>query len=175
MSNQLGKLKEQLAKKEEGHPQSLGTASREDASGLRTQSKATGKTEPEGSELQALQAEVSRLEQQAREYQEKASSLEHSLESERTAHAEQASTLKTLRGQLEQKAQELGSSQDALASTQRELATLRAKAQEHGKAEDEWKAQVARGQQEAERKNSLQLGALYGMSLRYADRPLLSR
>uniref|UniRef100_A0A8C2PGD6 Nuclear mitotic apparatus protein 1 N-terminal hook domain-containing protein n=1 Tax=Capra hircus TaxID=9925 RepID=A0A8C2PGD6_CAPHI len=149
------RLKEQLAKKEEGHPQSLGTASREDASGLRTQSKATGKTEPEGSELQALQAEVSRLEQQAREYQEKASSLEHSLESERTAHAEQASTLKTLRGQLEQKAQELGSSQDALASTQRELATLRAKAQEHGKAEDEWKAQVARGQQEAERKNSL--------------------
>ncbi|XP_069409579.1 nuclear mitotic apparatus protein 1 isoform X5 [Ovis canadensis] len=149
------RLKEQLAKKEEGRPQSLGTASREDASGLRTQSKATGKTEPEGSELQALQAEVSRLEQQAREYQEKASSLEHSLESERTAHAEQASTLKTLRGQLEQKAQELGSSQDALASTQRELATLRAKAQEHGKAEDEWKAQVARGQQEAERKNSL--------------------
>ncbi|XP_052509169.1 nuclear mitotic apparatus protein 1 isoform X2 [Budorcas taxicolor] len=149
------RLKEQLAKKEEGRPQSLGTASREVASGLRTQSKATGKTEPEGSELQALQAEVSRLEQQAREYQEKASSLEHSLESERTAHAEQASTLKTLRGQLEQKAQELGSSQDALASTQRELATLRAKAQEHGKAEDEWKAQVARGQQEAERKNSL--------------------
>ncbi|XP_027835278.1 nuclear mitotic apparatus protein 1 isoform X4 [Ovis aries] len=149
------RLKEQLAKKEEGRPQSLGTASREDASGLRTQSKATGKTEPEGSELQALQAEVSRLEQQAREYQEKASSLEHSLESERTTHAEQASTLKTLRGQLEQKAQELGSSQDALASTQRELATLRAKAQEHGKAEDEWKAQVARGQQEAERKNSL--------------------
>ncbi|KAB0352296.1 hypothetical protein FD754_017153, partial [Muntiacus muntjak] len=149
------RLKEQLAKKEEGRPQSLGTASREDASGLRTQSEATGKTEPEGSELQALQAEVSRLEQQAREYQEKASSLEHSLESERAAHAEQAGTLKTLRGQLEQKAQELGSSQDALASTQRELATLRAKAQEHGKAEDEWKAQVARGQQEAERKNSL--------------------
>ena len=60
-----------------------------------------------------------------------------------------------MQGQLEQKAQELGSSQDALASTQRELATLRAKAQEHSKAEDEWKAQVARGQQEAERKNSL--------------------
>ncbi|DAA21963.1 TPA: nuclear mitotic apparatus protein 1 [Bos taurus] len=138
------RLKEQLAKKEEGH-----------ACGLRTQSEATEKTEPEGSELQALQAEVSRLEQQAREHQEKASSLEQSLESERAAHAEQASTLKTLQGQLEQKAQELGSSQDALASTQRELATLRAKAQEHSKAEDEWKAQVARGQQEAERKNSL--------------------
>lgn len=149
------RLKKQLAKKEEGRPQSLRTASREDASGLRTQSEATGKTEPEGSELQALQAEVSRLEQQAREHQEKASSLEHSLESERAAHMEQASTLKTLQGQLEQKAQELGSSQDALASTQRELATLRAKAQEHSKAEDEWKAQVARGQQEAERKNSL--------------------
>ncbi|XP_061236681.1 nuclear mitotic apparatus protein 1 isoform X3 [Bos javanicus] len=149
------RLKEQLAKKEEGRPQSLGTASQEDACGLRTQSEATEKTEPEGSELQALQAEVSRLEQQAREHQEKASSLEQSLESERAAHAEQASTLKTLQGQLEQKAQELGSSRDALASTQRELATLRAKAQEHSKAEDEWKAQVARGQQEAERKNSL--------------------
>ncbi|XP_010847785.1 PREDICTED: nuclear mitotic apparatus protein 1 isoform X2 [Bison bison bison] len=149
------RLKEQLAKKEEGRPQSLGTASREDACGLRTQSEATEKTEPEGSELQALQAEVSRLEQQAREHQEKASSLEQSLESERAAHAEQASTLKTLQGQLEQKAQELGSSQDTLASTQRELATLRAMAQEHSKAEDEWKAQVARGQQEAERKNSL--------------------
>ncbi|ELR46889.1 Nuclear mitotic apparatus protein 1, partial [Bos mutus] len=149
------RLKEQLAKKEEGRPQSLGTASREDACGLRTQSEATEKTEPEGSELQALQAEVSRLEQQAREHQEKASSLEQSLESERAAHVEQASTLKTLQGQLEQKAQELGSSQDTLASTQRELATLRAKAQEHSKAEDEWKAQVARGQQEAERKNSL--------------------
>lgn len=56
---------------------------------------------------------MSRLEQQAREYQEKASSLSTALSLERTTHAEQASTLKTLRGQLEQKAQELGSSQDA--------------------------------------------------------------
>ncbi|XP_067606274.1 nuclear mitotic apparatus protein 1 isoform X3 [Pseudorca crassidens] len=149
------RLKEQLAGKEEECPQSLGTASREDASGSGAQSEATGKTEQTGPELEALRAEVSRLEQQVCEYQEKSSSLERSLEAERTSHAEQASALETLRGQLEQKAQELGSGQDTLASAQRELATLRAKAQEHGKAEDGWKAQVARSQQEAERKNSL--------------------
>ncbi|XP_061057311.1 nuclear mitotic apparatus protein 1 isoform X4 [Eubalaena glacialis] len=148
------RLKEQLARKEEC-PQSLGTASREDASGSGTQSEATGKTEQKGPELEALRAEVSRLEQQVREYQEKASSLERSLEAERASHAERAGALETLRGQLEQKAQELGSGQDTLASAQRELATLRAKVQEHSKAEDGWKAQVARSQQEAERKNSL--------------------
>ncbi|XP_029064036.1 nuclear mitotic apparatus protein 1 isoform X4 [Monodon monoceros] len=149
------RLKEQLAGKEEECPQSLGTASREDASGSGAQSEATGKTEQTGPELEALRAEVSRLEQQVCEYQEKSSSLERSLEAERASHAERASALETLRGQLEQKAQELGSGQDTLASVQRELATLRAKAQEHGKAEDGWKAQVARSQQEAERKNSL--------------------
>eukprot|EP00069_Balaena_mysticetus_P000636 bmy_03661T0 len=148
------RLKEQLARKEEC-PQSLGTASREDASGSGTQSETTGKTEQKGPELEALRAEVSRLEQQVREYQEKASSLERSLEAERASHAERAGALETLRGQLEQKAQELGSGQDTLASAQRELATLRAKVQEHSKAEDGWKAQVARSQQEAERKNSL--------------------
>nr|XP_015093978.1 nuclear mitotic apparatus protein 1 isoform X5 [Vicugna pacos] len=148
-------LKEQLARKEEAHPQSPGVASQEDASGSGTQSEAAGKTEGKGPELEALRAEVSRLEQQCREHQEKASSLERSLEAERASHAERADALETLRGQLEQKAQELGSGQDALATAQRELATLHTKAQEHSKAEDEWKAQVARSQQEAERKNSL--------------------
>ncbi|XP_045364734.2 nuclear mitotic apparatus protein 1 isoform X2 [Camelus bactrianus] len=148
-------LKEQLARKEEAHPQSLGVASQEDASRSGTQSEAAGKTEGKGPELEALRAEVSRLEQQCREHQEKASSLERSLEAERASHAERAGALETLRGQLEQKAQELGSGQDALATAQRELATLHTKAQEHSKAEDEWKAQVARSQQEAERKNSL--------------------
>ncbi|XP_014645754.1 PREDICTED: nuclear mitotic apparatus protein 1 isoform X4 [Ceratotherium simum simum] len=145
-------LKKQLAKKEEECQQSLGTTSGEDASGSRVQSEATGKTERKGPELEALRAEVSKLEQQCQEHQEKAYSLERSLESER---AEQASALETLRGQLEEKAQELGHLQDTLASSQRELATLRTKAQDHSKAEDEWKAQVARSQQEAERKNSL--------------------
>ncbi|XP_057603496.1 nuclear mitotic apparatus protein 1 isoform X2 [Hippopotamus amphibius kiboko] len=149
------RLKEQLARKEEERPQSLGTASREDASGSGAPSEAAGKTEQKGPELEAVRAEVSRLEQQVRQYQEKASSLERSLEAEHARHKERAGALETLRGQLEQQAQELGSGQDALASAQRELATFRAKAQEHSKAEDEWKAQVARGQQEAERKNSL--------------------
>ncbi|XP_059961539.1 nuclear mitotic apparatus protein 1 isoform X2 [Mesoplodon densirostris] len=149
------RLKEQLARKEEECPQSLGAAGREDASESGAQSEAAGKTEQTGPELEALRAEVSRLEQQVREYQEKSSSLERSFEAQRASHAEQAGALETLRGQLEQKAQELGSGQDTLASAQRELATLRAKAQEHSKAEDGWKAQVARSQQEAERKNSL--------------------
>ncbi|XP_014597049.1 nuclear mitotic apparatus protein 1 isoform X2 [Equus caballus] len=149
------RLKKQLAKKEEECQQSLGTTSGEDVSGSGAQSKAAGKTERKGPELGDLQAEVSKLKQQCREHQEKASSLERSLESERTSRAEQAGALETLRVQLEEKAQELGHSQDTLASAQRELATLRTKAQDHSKAEDEWKAQVARGEQEAERKNSL--------------------
>ncbi|XP_037696439.1 nuclear mitotic apparatus protein 1 isoform X2 [Choloepus didactylus] len=142
-------LKEQLAKKEECQ-QSPGMASGEDA-----QPEATGKTEALDCELEALRAEVSKLEQQCQEHQEKASRLEHRLECERASQAEQNNTLETLRGQLEEKIQALGHNQEALGSAQRELATLRAKAQDHSKAEDEWKAQVARGQQESERKNSL--------------------
>lgn len=148
-------LKKQLAKKEEERQKSLGTASGEDASGSGAPSESTGKTERRGSELEALRAQVSELEQQCREHQEKASSLERSQEAERASQTERAAALETLRGQLEEKTQELGRSQDTLASVQRELATLHAKAQDHSKAEDEWKAQVARGQQEAERKNSL--------------------
>ncbi|XP_072581942.1 nuclear mitotic apparatus protein 1 isoform X4 [Vulpes vulpes] len=149
------RLKEQLAKKEEEHQQSLGPASGEDSSGLGVQSEATGKSERKAPELEALRAEVNKLEQQCREHQEKASGLERNLECERASRTEQAAALETLQGCLEEKAQELGRSQDALATVQRELATLRAKAQDHSKAEDEWKTQVARGQQEAERKNSL--------------------
>ncbi|CAK7315160.1 Nuclear mitotic apparatus protein 1 [Vulpes lagopus] len=149
------RLKEQLAKKEEEHQQSLGPASGEDSSGLGVQSEATGKSERKAPELEALRAEVNKLEQQCREHQEKASGLERNLECERASRTEQAAALEALQGRLEEKAQELGRSQDALATVQRELATLRAKAQDHSKAEDEWKTQVARGQQEAERKNSL--------------------
>ncbi|KAM7086836.1 nuclear mitotic apparatus protein 1 isoform 1-T8 [Molossus nigricans] len=148
-------LKKQLAKKEEECQQSLGMASEEDTCGSGAQTEATGKTKRRGPDLEALQTEVSKLEQQCREHQEKASRLERSLESERASQMERAAALETLRGQLEEKAQELGHSQDTLALAQRELATLRTKAQDHSKAEDEWKAQVARGQQEAERKNSL--------------------
>ncbi|XP_058989667.1 nuclear mitotic apparatus protein 1 isoform X1 [Mustela lutreola] len=150
------RLKEQLAKREEGRQQSLGPASGEDSSGSGgAQSESTGKSERKGPELEALRAEVSKLERQCREHQEKASGLEHSLECERASRAEQVGALEALQGRLEEKAQELGRSQDTLATAQRELATLRAKAQDHSKAEDEWKTQVARAQQEAERKNSL--------------------
>ncbi|XP_047546646.1 nuclear mitotic apparatus protein 1 isoform X2 [Lutra lutra] len=150
------RLKEQLAKREEGRQQSLGPASGEDSSGSGgAQSESAGKSERKDPELEALRAEVSKLERQCREHQEKASGLERSLECERASRAEQAGALEALQGRLEEKAQELGRSQDTLATAQRELAALRAKAQDHSKAEDEWKTQVARGQQEAERKNSL--------------------
>ncbi|XP_077914630.1 nuclear mitotic apparatus protein 1 isoform X4 [Halichoerus grypus] len=149
------RLKEQLARKEEERQQSPGPASGEDPSGSGAQAESTGKSKRKGPELEALRAEVSRLERQCREHQERASGLERSLQCERASRAEQAGALEALRGRLEEKAQELGCSQDTLATAQRELATLRAKAQDHSKAEDEWKTQVARGQQEAERKNSL--------------------
>ncbi|XP_032709083.1 nuclear mitotic apparatus protein 1 isoform X2 [Lontra canadensis] len=150
------RLKEQLAKREEGRQQSLGPATGEDSSGSGgAQSESAGKGERKDPELEALRVEVSKLERQCREQQEKASGLERSLEYERASRTEQAGALEALQGRLEEKAQELGRSQDTLATAQRELAALRAKAQDHSKAEDEWKTQVARGQQEAERKNSL--------------------
>ncbi|XP_021099005.1 nuclear mitotic apparatus protein 1 isoform X2 [Heterocephalus glaber] len=141
-------LKAQLAKKEKEQQQSARGASGENASGMGTQSEAVGK-------MEALRAKVSKLEQQCQQQQEEADSLARSLESERAFHVERDRALETLQGQLEEKARELGYSQAASASAQRELATLRAKAQDHSKAEEEWKAQVARGQQEAVRKGSL--------------------
>lgn len=142
-------LKAQLAKKEICQ-QPGGMTGVEDTAHSGALSEASGKRP--SPELEALRAEVSRLEQVCRERQQKASSLERSLESERTKHTE---ALDNLRGQLEAKVQELGDSQDTLATAQKELTALRAKAQDQSKAEGEWKAQVARGQQEAERKNSL--------------------
>lgn len=144
-------LKAQLAKKEICQ-QPGGMTGVEDTAHSGALSEASGKAQRPSPELEALRAEVSRLEQVCRERQQKASSLECSLESERTKHTE---ALDNLRGQLEAKVQELGHSQDTLATAQKELTALRAKAQDQSKAEGEWKAQVARGQQEAERKNSL--------------------
>ncbi|CAO2582351.1 Nuclear mitotic apparatus protein 1 [Lemmus lemmus] len=127
----------------------------EDASGPGTQLETAGKTEVPGPTLEALRAEVSKLEQQCQQQQRQVEGLTHSLESERASRAEQDKALETLQGQLEETTRELGHSQAASVSAQRELTALRAKAQDHSKAEEEWKAQVARGQQEAERKSSL--------------------
>nr|XP_048285585.1 nuclear mitotic apparatus protein 1 isoform X1 [Myodes glareolus]XP_048285587.1 nuclear mitotic apparatus protein 1 isoform X1 [Myodes glareolus]XP_048285588.1 nuclear mitotic apparatus protein 1 isoform X1 [Myodes glareolus]XP_048285589.1 nuclear mitotic apparatus protein 1 isoform X1 [Myodes glareolus]XP_048285590.1 nuclear mitotic apparatus protein 1 isoform X1 [Myodes glareolus] len=127
----------------------------EDAAGPGTQLETAGKTEVPGPTLEALRAEVSKLEQQCQQQQQQVEGLTHSLESERASRAEQDKALETLQGQLEETARELGHSQAASASAQRELTALRAKAQDHSKAEEEWKAQVTRGQQEAERKSSL--------------------
>lgn len=149
----MEQLKIQLVKKEKEHP--AGGASGEDASGPGTQSETAGKTDAPGPELQALRAEISKLEQQCQQQQQQVEGLTHSLKSERACRAEQDKALETLQGQLEEKARELGHNQAASASAQRELQALRAKAQDHSKAEEEWKAQVARGQQEAERKSSL--------------------
>ncbi|XP_069891214.1 nuclear mitotic apparatus protein 1 isoform X1 [Dipodomys merriami] len=150
----LEQLRAQLDQKEKEHQHSAGVADGEVASaGARLE--AAGKLEAPVPELEALRAEVSKLEQQCRQQQEQADSLARSLQSERASRAEQDKALETLRGQLEEKARELGHTQAASVSAQRELTTLRAKAQDHSKAEEEWKAQVARGQQEAERKGSL--------------------
>lgn len=149
----LEQLKVQLVKKEKEHP-TVGTSG-EGASGPGTQLETAGKTEAPGPELEALRAEISKLEQQCQQQQQQVEGLTHSLESERACRAEQDKALETLQGQLEEKARELGHNQAASASAQRELQALRAKAQDHSKAEEEWKAQVARGQQEAERKSSL--------------------
>lgn len=149
----LEQLKIQLVKKEKEHP-ARGTSG-EDASGPGAQLETAGKTDAPGPELQALRAEISKLEQQCQQQQQQVEGLTHSLKSERACRAEQDKALETLQGQLEEKTRELGHNQAASASAQRELQALRAKAQDHSKAEEEWKAQVARGQQEAERKSSL--------------------
>ncbi|XP_051005285.1 nuclear mitotic apparatus protein 1 [Acomys russatus] len=149
----LEQLKTQLVKKEKEH--SAGGTAGEDASGPETHLETAAKTEAPSPELEALRAAVSKLEQQCQQRQQQVEGLTHSLESERASRAEQDKALETLQGQLEEKARELGHSQAASASAQRELTALRAKAQDHTKAEEEWKAQVARGQQEAERKSSL--------------------
>lgn len=145
---ELKELQQTLEKLKEG-------TGGEDASGPGTQLETAGKTEVPSPTLEALRAEVSKLEQQCQQHQQQVEGLTHSLESERASRAEQEQALETLQGQLEETARELGHSQAASASAQRELTALRAKAQDHSKAEEEWKAQVARGQQEAERKSSL--------------------
>ncbi|XP_068920794.1 nuclear mitotic apparatus protein 1 isoform X2 [Petaurus breviceps papuanus] len=96
-------------------------------------------------ELEALRTQLGKLQQQCREQEEKTSDLERRLEASRVAQASQEGTATTLQAQLEEKAQE--------------LAALRAAAQDHSKAEEEWKAQAARAQQEAERNSSL-IGSL---------------
>ncbi|XP_036043427.1 nuclear mitotic apparatus protein 1 isoform X2 [Onychomys torridus] len=149
----LEQLRTQLVKKEKEHP--VGGTGGEGTSGPGTQLETARKTEAPGPELEALQAEVSKLEQRCQQQQQQVEGLTHSLESERASRAERDKVLETLQGQLEEQARELGHSQAASASAQRELTALRAKAQDHSKAEEEWKAQVARGQQEAERKSSL--------------------
>ncbi|XP_052012256.1 nuclear mitotic apparatus protein 1 isoform X2 [Apodemus sylvaticus] len=149
----LEQLKIQLVKKEKGRP-TEGTCG-EDASDPGTQLETVAKAEAAGPELEALRAEISKLEQQCQERQQQVEGLTHSLESERACRAEHDKALETLQGQLEEKARELGHTQAASAAAQRELQALRAKAQDHSKAEEEWKAQVARSQQEAERKSSL--------------------
>lgn len=149
----LEQLKTQLVKKEKEHP--AGGTAGEGTSGPGTQSETARKTEVPGPELEALRAEVSKLEQRCQQQQQQVEGLTHSLESERASQVERDKALEALQGQLEEKARELGQSRAASASAQRELTALRAKAQDHSKAEEEWKAQVARGQQEAERKSSL--------------------
>ncbi|XP_074161029.1 nuclear mitotic apparatus protein 1 isoform X2 [Sminthopsis crassicaudata] len=125
----LEELREQLAKAEE----------------MVSQAGASGAMESGSQELEALQTQLGKAEQQCREQEEKISKLEHQLEASRMSQASQENAATTLKAQLEESAQE--------------LAALQAAAQEQSKAEAEWKAQVARAQQEAERNTSL-IGSL---------------
>ncbi|XP_072466388.1 nuclear mitotic apparatus protein 1 isoform X2 [Notamacropus eugenii] len=122
-------LREQLAKAEERV----------------SQAGPPGAMEAGTQELEALRTQLDKLQQQCREQEEKASELERRLEASRVSQASQEGTTATLQAQLEESAQE--------------LSALRAAAQERSKAEEEWKAQVARTQQEAERNHSL-IGSL---------------
>ncbi|XP_051843406.1 nuclear mitotic apparatus protein 1 isoform X2 [Antechinus flavipes] len=121
----LEELREQLAKAEE----------------MVSQAGTPGTTESGSQELEALQTQLGKAEQQCREQEERISKLEHQLEASQMSQASQEGAATTLKAQLEESAQE--------------LAALQAAAQERSKAEAEWKAQVARAQQEAERNNSL--------------------
>uniref|UniRef100_A0A5F8H158 Nuclear mitotic apparatus protein 1 n=1 Tax=Monodelphis domestica TaxID=13616 RepID=A0A5F8H158_MONDO len=105
------------------------------------QADALGPAQSGAQESEALRAELGELEQRCREQEEKASELERRLEASRKAQASQENTTAALRAQLEESTQE--------------LAALRVAAQEHSKAEEEQKAQVAHAQQEAEKNSSL--------------------
>ncbi|XP_062983417.1 nuclear mitotic apparatus protein 1 isoform X2 [Elgaria multicarinata webbii] len=101
---------------------------------------------------QQQQQAAEALEREAAQREQRASELEQLLEASRSA---QEGALAELRRELQAKATELAQSREAAARAEKELAALRASAQEKGKAEESRKEQMARCLQEGERKASL--------------------
>ncbi|KAF7236586.1 Nuclear mitotic apparatus protein 1 [Varanus komodoensis] len=139
-------------------------------------------------ECEALRGQLGRLERQCKEQQGAVAKLEKGaaaaeqqqraelevLRREAAQHRQRVSELEALRGaseaaqgtaveqlrrELAEQGEELARSRAAASSAEKELAALRASAQEKGKAEESWKEQMARCLQEGERKAGL-IGSL---------------
>uniref|UniRef100_A0A8D2LFY7 Nuclear mitotic apparatus protein 1 n=1 Tax=Varanus komodoensis TaxID=61221 RepID=A0A8D2LFY7_VARKO len=106
-------------------------------------------------ECEALRGQLGRLERQCKE-QQRVSELE-ALRG--ASEAAQGTAVEQLRRELAEQGEELARSRAAASSAEKELAALRASAQEKGKAEESWKEQMARCLQEGERKAGL-IGSL---------------
>ncbi|KAJ6664839.1 hypothetical protein lerEdw1_005811 [Lerista edwardsae] len=98
------------------------------------------------------QAEAEALKREAGQHRKRAAELERLLEAAKSA---QDSTLEKLQRERLEREQELARSREAAAGAEKELASLRALAQEKGKSEEGWKEQMSRCLQEGERKASL--------------------
>ncbi|XP_062830487.1 nuclear mitotic apparatus protein 1 isoform X1 [Anolis carolinensis] len=92
------------------------------------------------------------LKQEVAQYKQRASELEKLLQA---AKSVQEANLEKLRRELLGKGEELAQSREAASKAEKELASLRASAQEKGKSEESWKEQMSRCLQDAERKASL--------------------
>ncbi|XP_053161325.1 nuclear mitotic apparatus protein 1 isoform X2 [Hemicordylus capensis] len=100
----------------------------------------------------ASSAEAEALKRDVVQHKGRAAELERLLEASRSA---QESAVEKLKRELLEKGKELAQSREAASGAEKELASLRASAQEKGKSEESWKEQMARCRQEAERKASL--------------------
>ncbi|XP_061485173.1 nuclear mitotic apparatus protein 1 isoform X3 [Rhineura floridana] len=101
---------------------------------------------------QEQQAEAQVLKREVAQQKEQAAELERLLEASRST---QESTVEKLKRELLEKGKELAQSREVVSRAERELAALRASAQEKGKSEESWKEQMSWYLQEAERKAGL--------------------
>ncbi|XP_066474969.1 nuclear mitotic apparatus protein 1 isoform X2 [Tiliqua scincoides] len=101
---------------------------------------------------QQQQAEAEALKQDVAQQKKRTAELEKLLEASRSA---QDSAVEKLKRELLDRGRELAQSREAASGAEKELASLRASAQEKGKSEESWKEQMSRCLQEGERKASL--------------------
>ncbi|XP_072849471.2 nuclear mitotic apparatus protein 1 isoform X1 [Pogona vitticeps] len=105
---------------------------------------------------QQQQTEAEALKQDIAQHKQRASELEKLLEASRST---QEVTVEKLKRELLEKGEQLAQSREAVARAEKELASLRASAQEKGRSEESWKEEMSRCRQEAERKASI-IGSL---------------